>query len=204
MEQNAFSQPDIRSASMGDADQVADILAEAFSHDPVMVWMYGNTHPQRTTFLEIAQSVYLRHGFGHVVEDSAAALWMPAHVKAKSSLMSDLRVLWCALQSGGFGALQRGWVTDQVMQASHPETPHFYLFAVGVREKMKGKGLGGRIIREGLALADAAGAPAYLENSNPKNTPLYQRLGFKALAPLGLPAGAPTLLGMMRPAEAMQ
>jgi GNAT superfamily N-acetyltransferase len=199
MEKSTYSLPDIRSAGMSDADEVADILAEAFSNDPVMTWMFGNAGPQRITFLELAKGVYLRHGFGHIAHDSATALWLPANSKAKLSLMRELRVFLSAFATGGFGAVKRGLVTEQVMQASHPEEEHFYLFAVGVREKMKGKGLGGRIIREGLQRADEVGAPAYLENSNPKNTPLYERLGFQAIAPLELPQGAPPLLGMMRP-----
>ena len=66
---------------------------------------------------------------------------------------------------------------------------------------MQGRGLGGHLIREGLTRVDTDGAPAYLENSNPKNTPLYERLGFKAIAPLPLPDGAPPLLAMLRPAN---
>jgi ribosomal protein S18 acetylase RimI-like enzyme len=202
MDKSPYPLPEIRSAAMSDADEIADILAEAFSHDPVMSWMYGNTQPQRGTFLELAKGVYLRDGFGHIVDDSATALWLPAGVEEKLPLMMELRLLMSIFRSGGRGALRRGQATEKVMKASHPETPHYYLFAVGVREKMKGKGFGGRIIREGLRRADEAGAPAYLENSNPKNTPLYERLGFQAIAPLALPAGAPQLLGMIRPVGA--
>ncbi|NOX82182.1 MAG: GNAT family N-acetyltransferase [Alphaproteobacteria bacterium] len=205
MDKSPYPLPEIRSASMSDAEEVADILAEAFSTDPVMGWMYGNTQPQRVTFLELAMGVYLRQGFGHVAEGGAAALWLPAHVDVKLPLMGGLRMLFLSLlRSGGLGALKRGHVMEQAMQAGHPEAPHYYLFAVGVRRKMTGRGLGGRIIREGLRRADEAGAPAYLENSNPKNTPLYERLGFKTIAPLALPAGAPQLLGMMRPVGAPQ
>ncbi len=185
---------------MEDADEIADILSEAFTEDPVMCWMFGGAHPQRVTFLELARTVYLRHGFGHIADNSAATLWLPTHIKAKLPPIGKLRIFLSAFQSGGFGVLQRGWRTEQVMEASHPEAPHFYLFAVGVRKKMKGKGLGGRIIRAGLKRADEAGAPTYLENSNPMNTPLYERLGFKAIAPLKLPTGSPPLLGMLRPA----
>ncbi len=198
MEQNAFPQPDIRSASMDDVDQVADILAEAFSNDPMMIWMFGNARPLRVIFLECAKGVYLRRGVGHITEDGAAALWLPVQAKLEMPLMGELYMFWAALRSDGFGALRRTQATEKVALASHPKEPHFYLFAVGVRDRLKGKGLGGRIIREGLKRADEAGAPAYLENSNPKNTPLYERLGFRATAPLGLPAGAPPLLGMLR------
>ncbi len=204
MDKSTYPLPEIRSARMSDADEVADILGEAFSDDPVMRWMYGKAGSQRGTFLELAKGVYLRDGFGHIVDDSATALWLPAGVEEKLPLMSELRLVLSIFRSGGFGALKRGQATEQVMKASHPEAPHYYLFAVGVRETMKGKGLGGRIIREGLRRADEAGAPAYLENSNPKNTPLYERLGFKTIAPLALPAGAPQLLGMMRPVGAVQ
>jgi hypothetical protein len=51
-----------------------------------------------------------------------------------------------------------------------------------------------------LKRADAAGMPAYLENSNPKNTKLYERAGFvtqKSIAP----PGAPPLLAMWREAR---
>jgi len=204
MVETAVSQPSIRSASMNDAEEIADILTEAFSNDPVMIWMFGNARPLRVMFLECAKGVYLRRGFGHIAEDGAAALWLPALAKLEMPLMGELHMFWSALRNGGFGALRRTQATEEVALASHPEEEHFYLFAVGVRDKLKGKGLGGGIIREGLKRVDEAGAPAYLENSNPKNTPLYERLGFRAIAPLGLPAGAPPLLGMLRQAGAAQ
>ena len=66
--------------------------------------------------------------------------------------------------------------------------------------RIRAGGSAALIIREGLALADKAGADAYLENSNPRNTPLYERLGFAAVNPLPLADGAPPLLAMLRPA----
>ena len=186
---------------MGDANEIADILGDAFADDPVMRWTLGSSMSSAPMFRAMAEGIYLRHGFGQIADDGATALWLPANVKAKLPLMGELRLLFSVLQNGGFGALKRAHATEQVMQASHPEAPHYYLFAVGVREKMKGKGLGGRIIREGLKRADGAGAPAYLENSNPKNTPLYERMGFRPMSLLPLPAEAPPLLGMLRPAE---
>ncbi len=48
-----------------------------------------------------------------------------------------------------------------------------------------------------LERADAAGMPAYLENSNPRNTPLYERHGFVAQKNIA-PKGCPPLLAMWR------
>ncbi len=176
---------------------VADILAEAFADDPVMNWMFGSARPFRTIFFELARGLYLKSGFGHIADDGGATLWLPAGQKVMLPLTNELRILGAALPSGGARAISRAKRAGDIMEASHPSRPHYYLFAVGVRSAMKGKGIGGGLIREGLKRANEAGAPAYLENSNPMNTPLYERLGFQTTAPLNLPAGAPPLLGMM-------
>jgi GNAT superfamily N-acetyltransferase len=186
---------------MDDADDIAEILAEAFGDDPVMTWTFGNTRPFRTVFRELARGIYLKNGFAHLIDGAAATLWLPAGAAIKLPRMNELRIAGAALRHSGFGAIRRAFTAADVMEKHHPETPHYYLFAVGVRKAAQGRGLGGAILREGLLKADAEGAPAYLENSNPKNTPLYERLGFRPLAPLPLPAEAPPLLAMLRPAR---
>jgi len=201
MESRAHEQTPVREAREEDAHEVADILAEAFAKDPVMNWMLGSARPIKLTFLEVAKGILSRKGFGHIVENSAATLWTPAGVTAKLPFLSELRLLFSVFASGGLAAMRRTNNADRLMADSHPPTAHFYLLAVGVRANVQGKGLGGQVIREGLKMADEVGLPVYLENSNPRNTLLYERLGFRKLAPLGLPDGAPPLLGMMRDAR---
>jgi hypothetical protein len=41
--------------------------------------------------------------------------------------------------------------------------------------------------------------PAYLESSNLRNVPLYQRFGFDAIEEISLPEDGPTLWTMLRP-----
>ncbi|MEZ5891675.1 MAG: GNAT family N-acetyltransferase [Parvularculaceae bacterium] len=194
--------PEFRALALDDAEEAADILAEAFAEDPVMNWMFGNTRVFRTVFRELARGAYLRDGFGHVAAGKAATLWLPAGVPLKLRRLNELRLALAALGHCGPGAIGRAFAAADVMEAHHPEMPHYYLFAVGVAPSAQGKGHGGRIIREGLKRADADGEPAYLESSNPRNDPLYERLGFEAIAPLPMPAGSPRLLGMLRPAGA--
>ncbi len=195
----------IRAAARGDAGLIACILAEAFADDPVMNWTFGGAKSFHTVFQELARGVYLKDGFGHLGEDSvtggrAATLWLPAGVEIRLPMTNELRIAASAVFHHGLSSIRRALATAAVLAKHHPAVPHYYLFAVGVTKDGQGKGLGGRLIREGLKRADEEGALAYLENSNPKNTPLYERLGFQMVAPLPLSAGAPPLLGMLRPA----
>jgi ribosomal protein S18 acetylase RimI-like enzyme len=61
-------------------------------------------------------------------------------------------------------------------------------------------GLGGAMMDACLNRIDAAHASAYLENSNPKNTRLYERSGFVTRKSIS-PPGAPPLLAMWREAK---
>ena len=61
----------------------------------------------------------------------------------------------------------------------HPEEPHWYLPLIGVDPIEQGRGCGSALLRVGLSRCDADRLPAYLESTNPKNIPLYERYGFE-------------------------
>jgi len=83
------------------------------------------------------------------------------------------------------------------MEKNHPHDPHFYLAFIAVAPRLQGMGLGGAMLDANLKRIDAQGAAAYLENSNPKNTRLYERLGFLARRNIA-PPGAPPMIAMWR------
>ena len=85
------------------------------------------------------------------------------------------------------------------MEKNHPHEKHFYLAFIGVAPRLQGLGLGGAMLEANLKRIDADRAPAYLENSNPKNARLYERHGFVARKNIA-PREAPPLIGMWRPA----
>jgi ribosomal protein S18 acetylase RimI-like enzyme len=100
----------------------------------------------------------------------------------------------------GFPRLGRGSAMGDAMEKNHPHEPHFYLAFIAVAPRLQGLGLGGAMLEATVKRADEAGMPAYLENSNPKNTRLYERAGFVARRNIA-PKGAPPLIGMWRKAS---
>jgi GNAT superfamily N-acetyltransferase len=61
----------------------------------------------------------------------------------------------------------------------------------------QGRGHGAALLRYALERCDREGLPAYLESSNSRNVPLYERHGFE---PMGsIQAGSsPTVIPMLR------
>ena len=108
-----------------------------------------------------------------------------------------MRLMPLFLRLCGFPRLLRGAAMADAMEKNHPHEQHFYLAFIAVAPRLQGLGLGGAMLDATVKRADEMGVPAYLENSNPRNTKLYERAGFvvrKNIAPLG----APPLMAMWR------
>ena len=60
----------------------------------------------------------------------------------------------------------------------HPKEPHYYLQFIGCRRSDQGHSIGAALLKQGTQICDERGMPAYLECSNPRNVPLYERHGF--------------------------
>ena len=49
---------------------------------------------------------------------------------------------------------------------------------IGCRRSDQGHSIGAALLKQGTQICDERGMPAYLECSNPRNVPLYERHGF--------------------------
>ncbi|PRY02178.1 GNAT family N-acetyltransferase [Allonocardiopsis opalescens] len=88
---------------------------------------------------------------------------------------------------------------EEAMEPHRPREPVWFLAAVGVDPGSQGRGLGGAVLRPGLAAAERAGIPAFLETSSERNVAFYRRLGFELAAEVELPGGGPRTWAMRRP-----
>ncbi len=134
----------------------------------------------------------------------AAAAWIPPGVADSPAFFIDqLRLTPLLMSLTGVSRMGRGIALANAMD-DHPAEPHYYLAFVAVAPNRQRQGLGTALLQETLARVDRAGAPAYLENSSPKNLALYQRLGFRVIKEVRAGEGAPPLFAMWRPASGKQ
>ena len=119
-------------------------------------------------------------------------MWLPPGVAPDEERMGSLMAQYVTGQT--LEDLQG--VFEQMAQY-HPEGPHWYLPLIGVDPTYQGSGLGAALLRHALERCDADGVIAYLESSNPRNIPLYERHGFEALGVIQV-GGSPQVVPMLR------
>lgn len=202
---------DVRPANKPDIAPLAQMLGRAFYDDPVSVWMLPD-EAARTAQLAtyFGTSTRVHHLAGNGVEVAcdgstvgAAALWDPPN-RWKQSTWTQLRMLPSMFRAFGVGISQgrtimsRGRVLSDLLDANHPEEPHWYLAVLGSDPSVRGRGFGQAVMRPRLERCDAEYCPAYLESSKEENVPYYERFGFRVIGEVTLPNGGPTLWKMWR------
>ena len=128
------------------------------------------------------------------------ALWMPPGSFPLSAMRQVrmtpalIRVMLLAPWSmRNFARLGTG------LAKTHPDETAWYLQAMGVHPKAQRRGVGRRLITAGVAAADQADMPCYLQTSDPANVDYYHRYGFEVVQHeiYGYPGGHP-YIGMRR------
>lgn len=197
------SPAEVRRATPADADDVAGTLAAAFLDDPVTGWLLpaGIRHREDRlrrlfecevhSFFGANKSVYLSG------DRQSAALWAPPGTwrMTPAESRAELLPMIGIFRAGLVRASRLAKQLDEV----HPKKPkHWYLYMLGTRPDAQGRGTGSAMLREGLRAVDADGSAAYLESSNLRNVPLYERHGFTVVEELRIARGGPTMWRMWR------
>lgn len=186
----------VKTATASDEASAVAVMVLAFSTDPAARWTWP--HPQQylrhfPSFVKALGGKALAHGSAYFVDGYAgAAMWLPPEVNPDEDELVDL------LQRTGHPSVQKDVLTVfEQMAQYHPREPHWFLPFIGVDPLQQGKGCGAALMQHALAPCDRDGALAYLESSNPKNIPLYERHGFELLGTIQ--AGtSPPIFPMLR------
>lgn len=167
-------------------DRALAILTAAFADDPLRRWLVPGSGERIFQPLAAASEAAGELAFA---DDDAVAVWLPVPAGPPPAKATAEPV----------AIPERVRVFMELTTARHPYgRAHLYLPFLGVRPDRQGGRLGGRLLAERLARADADGLPAYLEASSARSVPLYERHGFRLLGdPVSLPDG-PSVQPMWR------
>ncbi|MFF9199020.1 GNAT family N-acetyltransferase [Streptomyces sp. NPDC014779] len=185
-------------AVLGDAGDISRTLALAFDDDPMMRWFFPEDATREATLGRYFSTLFTRQYLANGVcerTEGAAAFWVPAEAQEKAVPDGDTIQELIAILGDRAGLFKEAVETA----AAHaPAEPHWSLALIGAAPASQGTGQGAALLRSGLAQADAAGAPVYLESSKAANLPVYEHFGFRVREEFALPGGGPLLWGMWR------
>ncbi len=193
----------IRKATPDDIPDLVETLSLAFEGDPVINWVIRDDE-KRPKMLRRYFNYFLAESipYGEVNTSEgmeACAVWVPPGVWAKlPPLLEYVRTLPELLRWTGFRRLRRYIEVDRMEYVKKPAMPHYFLVFLGVKPEQQGKGLGSMLLDHTLSWLDEVGLPAYLENSNEDNLPLYEGHGFKLFNEFRLSGGGPVEWCMWR------
>lgn len=192
--------PTIRNAETADGETLVETLSDSFVDDPMFKWLFPNAQLYPSFFRMLVKDVYLPRGIIHLDEQGrGAALWLPPEQRMR--IAPRLRLLRFGLKlirANGLQPLWRVYRQGSVFARHHPKEPHYYLQFIGCRRSEQGRGIGAELLKKGIRICDERGMPAYLECSNPRNVPLYERHGFVVTGQHALGKNAPVAWFMWR------
>ena len=187
--------PIIKTAATSDEAAVLAVLALAFGADPATRWTWPGPDEYLQhfpVFAKILGGKAFEHESAYYADGYAgAALWLPPGVQPDDDALTELMQRTSAAPPEDVSA-----VFEQ-MERYHPREPHWYLPFIGVDPSRQGEGYGAALMRHALVRCDRDHAPAYLESSNPKNVPLYERHGFEVLGTIQV-GTSPPIFPMLR------
>jgi ribosomal protein S18 acetylase RimI-like enzyme len=188
--------PTIKTATVADENETIGVVVLAFSEDPAARWLYPDPNQYLTNFPSFVRAFggkAFEQGSAYYIDGySGAALWLPPDVHADEDALIALlqRSVSKRDQQDVFAVLEQ-------MGSYHPAEPHWYLPLIGVNPAQQRKGCGSALMKHALALCDRDKKLAYLESSNPKNVPFYERHGFELVGTIQV-GTSPPIFPMLR------
>lgn len=161
----------------------------------------GVLDPER--YFALFPRVVRHHGGGAFDHDSAyrtddfkaSALWLPPGIGPGEE------ALGAVMQEGvAPHRLDDVFALLEQVGKAHPDEPHWFLPAIGVDPMCQGRGYGSALLERSLEACDREHRVAYLEASNPRNVPLYQRFGFEITGEIRV-GDSPVVIPMQRAAR---
>jgi ribosomal protein S18 acetylase RimI-like enzyme len=189
----------VTAATREERQRAIATLTLAFGTDPLIRWFYPDSDRYLRHFPEMIEYFGGRafeHDTAYRTDDfTGAALWLPPGVGPDEERMGQL------IQESTDERIHESIfsILGQ-MEEHHPQEPVWYLPVIGVDPVHQGRGIGSALLDERITACDRDGMAAFLESSNPRNIPLYERHGFEVVAEVQA-GDSPPIWPMLRKAR---
>lgn len=177
--------------SIADAESAAQCVTDAFFDDPLIRFLLpdDSVYRREAPFLnrQLIWALHASYKMCDVIRTEegktvAMGLWEPASVTFLGGLRFMSIFVALLYRLGPRLLVKFGFLVAALESKRHHYAPSaHHLQTLGTHPEHQGCGLGGKVIEVGIARAEAAGLPSYLESSNPKNVPFYKRHGFQVV-----------------------
>lgn len=185
--------------------QYARLLTEAFEDDPLYLKVFQD-QKRRSRALAWMHGRVLRYcslyGLAYTLPDAeGVACWLsPGQTEIGMGRIVRSGLVAMPLVFGPAAYRRFDYYMDYSgsLRKEHAPESYWYLWVLGVAPHLRGRGLGGRLIRPVLDEADSSGQTCYLETEDEKNVRFYARHGFKIIAEATVPGLQLSTWSMLR------
>jgi ribosomal protein S18 acetylase RimI-like enzyme len=170
----------VRTGLATDEAAAINTIVLAFAADPVARWVWPDAQRYAASMARFVRAFgggAFHHRSAYSTDDYAGvAMWLPPGAGPDEDAVAQLieETVEPARRDGVYEMMEQ-------MGGSHPGNPHWYLPLIGVDPSQQGRGHGSALLAQALRVCDREHRIAYLESTNPRNLPLYQRFGFEVM-----------------------
>ena len=169
--------------------QASEVMGEAFLNDPMWKYLVPD-EARRARVVSLSMNILVRYSllYGEITTTptlDGVACWLPpGETTPIFSRLVLIGIRSAPLQLGWTGFRRYIAIENYCGEVHKRIVPgmHWYLWGLGVKPSRQGLGIGGMLMQPVLARADTDRLPCYLETTNEKNMPFYEKHGFNVVS----------------------
>lgn len=177
----------MRAANWEDKNLVAGILTNAFIDNKSVNYLIPDDrrHESRVrALMDYSFKVCFSSGKVLISDDNSAVALISFPENKRTTFKGLLWEASLVINGIGFRNVSRAMSREKKIAANYPKQPIYYLWFLAVDKNRQGLGIGSNFLHEIKADAAKMNRPIYLETSNVRNLPFYERAGLVEYAQL--------------------
>lgn len=166
---------------------IVDILRKSFQDNKSVNFVVKQDRKREARIKKLMEYSYFQgENFGKIYfskdQNACAIVLIPSKKKTTlKGILWDLKLVFSCM---GISNVSKVLKRESEIKKHHPDFSFLHLWYIGVNPEFQGKSKGTELMAKIMYDAKELNLPIYLETSNPKNFPFYEKLGFKMISEL--------------------